>query len=115
MLDKTISNWYFSFNPNVEFALTGTDKSVGIAPQIKAMYTINNAFGLGFEYYGFIGTFKGILPRQDQEHLIGPVFDLLTDPDIELNIGFLFGLTDNSNQEIIKVIIGRRFGVKKNN
>lgn len=112
IIDKTIGNWYFSFNPNLEFALTEGDNSVGIAPQFKAMYTINNAVGLGLEYYGFVGTFGNILQAQDQEHLIGPVFDLLTDPDMELNIGFLFGLTDNSNQEILKVIVGRRFGRK---
>jgi len=112
IIDKTIGNWYFSFNPNLEFALTEGDKSVGISPQFKAMYTINNAVGLGLEYYGFVGTFGNILLAQDQEHLIGPIFDLLTDPDMELNIGFLFGLTDNSNQKILKVIVGRRFGRK---
>ena len=110
ILDKTIKNWYFSFNPNIEFAFTGDEKNVAIAPQFKTMYAIQNIIGLGFEYYGFLGTFDQILPGQDQEHLIGPVFDLLIDPKWELNIGFLFGLTDNSNQEIIKIIVGRRFG-----
>lgn len=112
IIDKTINNWYFSFNPNIEFALTGDDKNVGMAPQFKAMFAIQNIAGLGFEYYGFLGTFDVVLPGQDQEHLIGPIFDLLVDPDWEFNIGVLFGLTDNSNQEIIKMIVGRRFGVK---
>ena len=40
IFDKTINNWYFSFNPNIEFALTGDDKNVGMAPQFKAMFAI---------------------------------------------------------------------------
>ncbi len=112
IIDKTVNNWYFSLNSNIEFALTGDDKNVGMAPQFKVMFAIKNAVGLGFEYYGYIGTFDEILPTEYQEHLIGPIFDLLVDPDWELNIGFLFGLTDNSNQEILKIIVGRRFGVQ---
>ena len=110
IFDKTINNWYFSLNPNLEFTLSGDERSVGIAPQFKIMLTVGNMVGLGFEYYGFIGTFSDFLPSQEQEHLLGPVFDLLVDPDWELNIGLLFGLTDYSDQEILKVLIGRRFG-----
>lgn len=109
IIDKTINNWYFSFNPNMEFALTGSNRSVGIAPQFKTMFAVQNKVGLGFEYYGFVGTFNDILPGQDQEHLLGPIFDLLVDPDWELNLGVLFGFTDNSNQQILKVLVGRRF------
>jgi len=109
IIDKTINNWYFSFNPNMEFALTGSNRSVGIAPQFKTMLAVQNKVGLGFEYYGFVGTFNNILPGQDQEHLLGPIFDLLVDPDWELNLGVLFGFTDNSNQQILKVLVGRRF------
>jgi len=28
----------------------------------------------------------------------------------EINGGFLFGLTENSNQQIIKILLGRRIG-----
>jgi hypothetical protein len=74
------------------------------------VYTIKNAVGIGFEYYGALGSFSQILPGQMQEHLIGPMFDLYTDPKWELNAGLLFGVTDNSNQRILKVLVGRRIG-----
>jgi len=93
----------------MEFALSGSNKS-GIAPQFKTMLAVQNKVGLGFEYYGFIGTFNDILRSQEQEHLLGPILDLLVDPDWELNLGVLFGFTDNSNQQILKVLVGRRFG-----
>jgi hypothetical protein len=74
------------------------------------VYTIKNAIGIGFEYYSALGSLTGFDPLQQQEHLIGPMFDLYTDPKWELNAGFLFGLTDNSNQRIFKLLVGRRIG-----
>lgn len=58
IFDKIAGNWYFSFNPNIDFVLSGDDKQVGIAPQFKSVYTIKKVFGIGIEYYGSLGTFK---------------------------------------------------------
>jgi len=110
IIDKTINNWYFAFNPNIDFVLTGENKGVGIAPQFKAVYTINKKVGLGIEYYGGLGSFKKILPANLQEHLVGPMIDLYVHPKWEINGGFLFGLTDNSNQRVLKLLLGRRRG-----
>ena len=38
IIDKIIDNWYFAFNPNIDFVLTGDNKGVGIAPQFKTAY-----------------------------------------------------------------------------
>jgi hypothetical protein len=110
ILDKTLGNWYFAFNPNIDFVLTGNEKGAGIAPQFKMVYTIQKKTGIGFEYYGGLGSFKKILPGNLQEHLIGPVIDLYIHPMWEINGGFLFGLTENSNQRAIKILLGRRRG-----
>jgi len=110
IIDKTTGNWYFSFNPNIDFVLTGDDKGAGISPQFKTVYTINKKVGLGFEYYGSLGYFRHILPGNLQEHLIGPVIDLYVHPMWEVNAGLLFGLTENSNQRVLKILLGRRRG-----
>ena len=112
IIDKTFGNFYFSLNPNIDFVLTGDEKRWGLAPQFKSVYTIQQKFGIGFEYYSSLGTFRDILPVGQQEHLIGPMIDLYTDPKWEFNGGMLFGLTDNSNQQILKILIGRRIGLK---
>ncbi len=112
IIDKTIGNWYFAFNPNIDFVLSGENKGAGIAPQFKTVYTFNNKVGIGFEYYGSLGTFKKILPGNMQEHLIGPMIDLYIHPMWEINGGFLFGLTENSNQHILKILLGRRVAKK---
>jgi hypothetical protein len=110
IIDKTAGNWYFAFNPNIDFVLTGDDKGVGISPQFKLVYTIHKKTGLGFEYYSGLGSFKKLLPGNLQEHLLGPVIDLYVHPMWEINGGFLFGLTENSNQRVIKILLGRRRG-----
>jgi hypothetical protein len=110
ILDKYISNWYFAFNPNIDFVISGDNKGVSIAPQFKTVYTIREKWGIGFEYYGGLGSFKEILPFELQEHLLGPMIDLYLHPKWEINGGFLFGLTRNSNQRVIKLLLGRRIG-----
>jgi hypothetical protein len=110
IIDKTINNWYFAFNPNMDFVVTGDNKGVGISPQFKAVYTIKRKFGFGIEYYSGLGTFKAILPGRLQEHLLGPMIDLYIHPMWEINGGFLFGLTENSNQRILKILLGKRIG-----
>jgi hypothetical protein len=110
VIDKTISNWYFSLNPNMDFMLTGPDKHFGFGPQLKTVYTIQQKVGVGFEYYTAIGTFRRINSFNEEEHLLGPMVDLYLSQKWEFNGGFLFGLTPNSNQQILKVLIGRRVG-----
>ncbi len=110
IIDKIINKWYFAFNPNLEFVVTGDDKGINIEPQFKTVYTIRNKLGLGIEYYSNLGSFKGILPGALQEHLLGPMIDLYVHPQWEINTGLLFGLTKNSNQTILKILLGRRVG-----
>jgi hypothetical protein len=112
IIDQTFNNWYVSFNPNIDFVLTGNNKEWGLSPQSKIVYTVKKKYGVGIEYYTGLGTFKKLLPGQQQEHLLGPMFDLYVDPNWELNGGVLFGLTPNSNQTIFKLLLGRRVGKK---
>ena len=109
--DKTFKNLYLSFNPNIAFVLNGTEKHWGLTPQFKGVYAFKQKVGLGIEYYGSLGSFQKLLPLSEQEHLIGPMIDLYPDPKWEFNSGLLFGLSPGSNQQIIKVVVGRRIGL----
>ena len=103
IIDKTIGNWYLAVNPNIDFVLTGPGKGAGFSPQIKIVNNLSKKFGLGIEYYSSLDT---------KEHLLGPMLDFYLHPMWELNGGFLFGLTKDSNQQIFKLLLGRR--IKKN-
>jgi hypothetical protein len=109
VIDKNFGNWYFSFNPNMDFVLNGNDKHLGITPQFKTVYTIQQKVGIGIEYYSSLGTFKKLLPGKEQEHLLGPMVDLYCIKNWEFNSGFLFGLTPGSNHVIFKLLLGRRY------
>jgi len=111
IVDKSFGNLYLSLNPNVEFILTGYLKHWGLSPQFKTVYTIKQKFGLGFEYYASLGNFNEIESLSQEEHLLGPMIDLYIDPKWEINAGYLFGLTNISNQQILKVVLGRRIGL----
>ncbi|MCW3115771.1 MAG: hypothetical protein JWR18_4167 [Segetibacter sp.] len=108
IIDKTMGNIYLSFNPNIDVAFSGPEKGWGFSPQLKALYNVKQQYGLGIEYYSGLGSFSNFLPLKQQEHLLGPMFDLLAYPNWELQTGFLFGLTPNSNQSIFKILVGRR-------
>ena len=111
IVDKTIGNIYLSLNPNIGFALNGPEKHWGLSPQFKGVYTIKTRVGVGLEYYGNMGNFNSIGPVSAQEQLLGPMIDLYVDPKWEFNAGFLWGLTRSSNQQIIKLLLGRRIGL----
>ena len=110
IFDKTVGNWYFSFNPNIAFILTGYDKVWAFTPQVKTVYTIQQKVGVGVEYYSDLGPFNHFLPGAQQEHLLGPVIDLYLHPKWEVNTGALFGLTPGSSRTTFKLILGRRIG-----
>ena len=113
IIDKNFGNWYFALNPNIDFAVTGDDKQPGIAPQFKSMYTIREKVGVGFEYYASLGTFSKVLPGNQQEHIIGPAFDIFLHDDWKINLAFLNGLTPNTTQSVFKLHLGYRL-LKRN-
>ena len=94
----------------MDFVLNGVDKHFGFGPQLKTVYTVQDKVGSGLEYYTSLGTFRRIHSFNEEEHLLGPMIDLYISPKWEFNGGFLFGLTPNSNQQILKILIGRRVG-----
>ena len=110
IIDKSFGNWYFSINPNIDFVVSGDEKGAGLSPQFKTVYTAGKIWGLGLEYYAGLGNFSNMLPLKEQEHLLGPMLDLYVHPDWEIQTGLLFGLTDNSNQRVLKLLLGRRRG-----
>jgi hypothetical protein len=110
IIDRTWGNLYVAFNPNIDFVFTGNETGVGLAPQVKSVYTFSQVYGLGFEYYGSLGTLKKIVPYQQQEHLLGPAVDFYFHPKWEINGAFLVGLSGNSNQRMIKLLLGKRVG-----
>jgi len=113
-VDKKIARWYFAFNPTLDRALHGPSVSKGFefSPNVKVSYDIFRRAALGLEYYGSYGPIGSFDPLQTQQHQLVPSLELDLPHKWELAVGYAFGLTRGTREQVLKVIVGRRFGGK---
>jgi hypothetical protein len=112
IIDKTAGRFYFGLNPAMDYSFVGANHPKGLvfSPNAKISFEICQLLRAGLEYYNSSGPFKGLDPWSNQPHQLALAFDVDFSPDWELNIGYVKGLTSAVEQDIFKVIIGRRFG-----
>lgn len=99
----------FALNPIIDTSLADPDWSAGptFEPCFMAVYKVRDAMSFGLEYYTNLGPFsRGFLPPTEEEHTLYEVFNLLTVPRFELNVGVGEGLTAGSNRLVFKMILG---------
>lgn len=115
IIDKTIGKLYLDFNPTLDRSFHGPSVRQGLvfSPNVKVGYDVTKIFNAGFEYYGSVGPVTGFDPLRDQMQQIFAVTDLNFSKDWEFNFGVGVGMTGATDHLIVKMIIGRRFGVKK--
>jgi hypothetical protein len=115
IVDKTIGKLYVGLNPVLDYSFEGAHHSQGLvfSPNAKISYAFTKTIQAGFEYYNSMGPFGGFDPLNRQPHQVCLAFDFDLSPDWELNIGYVRGLNPSVEQDILKIIIGRRTGVKK--
>jgi len=111
IIDKKWGGFYASFNPTLgkSFAGLDSDKGYVFEPNLKTSYDLSKVVALGFEYYGSTGVAFNSPPIAQQEHALYIATDLNFSADWEFNAGYGFGLTNATDGQIFKVIIGRRF------
>jgi hypothetical protein len=118
IIDKQIGKLYVAFNPSLERSFHGPSVSKGVefAPNVKLGYDITKKINAGIEYYGGLGPVTGFEPLRDQGQQIMPAVDLNFGPNWEFNFGVGVGVTQGTDHLLVKMIIGRRFGIgsKKN-
>jgi len=114
IIDKQWRKFYLAFNPVFGISLK-SDSNIhtpDFEPNIKASYTFHK-LALGIEYYGDVGLINNIPKFSRQSHALFLVADLYIDPKWEINIGPGFGLTENTDAFVFKILIGRRINWKK--
>jgi hypothetical protein len=114
IVDKQWGNFYLAFNPTFGIPLkSDTDiHTPSFEPNFKASLTIGKV-ALGAEYYGDLGPLNNIPEVPQQSHALFIVADLYFDPRWEINVGPGFGLTENTDGLVFKLIVGRRINWKK--
>jgi hypothetical protein len=115
IVDKEIGKLYLAFNPTLERSFHGpsTGKGVEFSPNVKAGYDITKKINFGLEYYGGLGPITGFNPLREQGQQIMPTIDLNFGPNWEFNFGVGIGVTQSTDHLLVKMIIGRRFGIGK--
>jgi hypothetical protein len=109
--DKQWGPWYLAVNPAFEKSLEGDSSSQGFtfAPSAKVSFDVSKKIAIGVEYYASVGPVTHWDVWSQQQQQIFPAVDLNLSPDWEINFGVGFGLTQSTDDLIVKLILGRRF------
>ena len=115
IIDQEIGNFYWAFNPTIGWPLEGADAGRGIHgmtfnPNVKLSWKLHEKYAAGVEYYGTTGSLTRLAPSAEQQHIVYPTMDFFLAPDWELNVGYGVNIAGHGDQNILKVIVGRRFG-----
>lgn len=115
IIDKDFKWIYLAFNPVLGKSLKGPNatQQFSFEPCVKAAFHVSPKADLGLEYYGSTGELLHPVSFQKQEHLLFASLDLDLHPNWEFNFGTGLGLTDSTDQLIVKLILGYQFGKKR--
>ena len=78
----------------------------------KIGYDITKKINAGLEYYGALGEIGNFDPLHEQQQQIVPSIDLNLGENWEFNFGVGVGVTAGTDHLLVKMILGRRFGLK---
>ncbi len=101
LLEKPVQGFLNTLNLTIEQELgSDGDDDLEFEYAWRTRKEIGHHMKLGIEAFGKLGELRDIESLDHQEHIIGPVFyhefELGPHVEIEYNIGWLFGLTDES-------------------
>ena len=78
-------------------------------PNVKLAWKPTEKYSVGVEYYGATGTLTRMSASKEQDHMLYPTLDLFVSDDWEFNMGYGIRVAGSGDQNILKVIVGRRF------
>jgi hypothetical protein len=115
IIDQERGDFYWAFNPTIGWALKGPDAGKGadgmaFEPSVKLAWKMTAKYSAGIEYYGSTGTLTRMAASNDQQHMLYPTLDFFLAEEWELNVGYGVRVAGSGDQNIFKVIVGRRFG-----
>ena len=111
ILEKDFGKFRLVMNPAFEKALSGPEVQEGLKLNYaKALYLhASSKIRLGLEFFGKMGELNSLKAFKDQRHWIFPSIKLKLPKHIGLDVGTGFGLTDSSDDLIIKGILSVEF------
>jgi len=114
IVDQQIGRFYWSFNPTLERAFSGdpSGRRFEFAPNAMVTYELTPRLTAGLEYYGGFGALSHLRPWRTGAQQLFPAITIDFGPEWEFNAALGIGVTDPAEPLLLKVIVGRRFGLR---
>lgn len=106
ILERDYKNVTLRLNPKLEKVLSGPDVNEGLEFEYGAsLYRRRGRIRPGLEVYGSMGELTNFKSSDKQKHYLVPAVKFKLGKRMSWNLGIAFGLTDASDNTVIKSII----------
>lgn len=111
IIEKDIGRWTLNLNPIFERVLSGPGHADGWELQYAAalIYRANEHWLPRLDLFGDFGPLRHFEPRREQKHLLSPGVDLYLAHHVHAGLGVGFGLTDATEQRLVRARIEWEF------
>ncbi len=111
ILQKDIGPISVILNPIFDKPISGPDVEEGMEFEYAAglYFRANPWLTPGVEFYGELGELSNMKPKDQQEHYIFPRLGFQFGHLMNLDVGYGFGLTEDSDDRVIKTILEFEF------
>ncbi len=110
ILQKDIGQWSLIANPIFDKAVSGeVEEGLEFEYAAAVYYRWSVRWTPGVEFYGDIGELADPHSKRAQQHYIFPRVGIKLEPRVALDLGYGFGLTRASDDQILKAIVEIEF------
>lgn len=111
ILEKDLGQVSILLNPIFEKHVSGPDVDEGMEFEYATglYYRATPRLTPGVEFYGKMGEFSNLKPKNQQEHYVFPSLRIKYGHRVALGVGYGFGLTQASDDQILKAILEFEF------
>ncbi|MBI3810587.1 MAG: hypothetical protein HY283_00030 [Nitrospirae bacterium] len=111
IIEKDIRQISIMLNPIFEKDVSGSEVEAGMEFEYAAglYFRATPLLTPGLEFYGVMGELSNMKPKDQQEHYIFPRLGLKLGHRAKFDLGYGFGLTQASDDRVIKAILELEF------
>jgi hypothetical protein len=111
ILEKDIGRVSIMLNPIFEKNVSGPDVGEGMEAEYGAgfYYRATPQLTPGVEFYGVMGPLSNMKPKDQQAHYIFPRLGVKLGHRLKFDLGYGFGMTKASDDQVIKAIVELEF------
>jgi hypothetical protein len=103
ILEKDLGAWNLKLNPVLEKVLSGSNVEEGMELELAAgLYRkTSEKLQFGLEFYDKFGEIAKLAKWKDQERYLVPTVDYEVKDGIAIHVGYAFGNSDNSDDQVL--------------